>query len=134
MSFINNHTVSQHTRKLGASASSRHKIIRVIGLLVEPFVMIKRDCLKSFNNSEGCRGNDRFEGYCVDMFKLLTDPIEDFHYEIFLSADNKYGAKQPDGSWDGLIGYLLRGEADVSMASLTINQVLFLIIQRKLLF
>lgn len=47
--------------------------------------------------------------------------IEDFHYEIILS--NKYGAKQPDGSWDGLIGALLSGEADVCVASLTINQV-----------
>lgn len=29
-----------------------------------------------------------------------------------------------DGSWDGLVGYLLRGEADVAVASLTINQVI----------
>lgn len=49
--------------------------------------------------------------------------MEDFQYEIILSEGNKYGAKQPDGSWDGLIGSLLSGEADVCVASLTINQV-----------
>lgn len=119
--------MAQHTRKPGASAALNRKVIRVVTVLVEPFMMIKRDCLKANNDSEACKGNARFEGYCVDMLKQLTDPIEDFHYEIFLSADNKYGAKQPDGSWDGLIGYLLRGEADISMASLTINQVIFLI-------
>lgn len=50
--------------------------------------------------------------------------IEDFKkYEIILAKGNKYGIKQPDGSWDGLIGSLLSGEADVCVASLTINQV-----------
>lgn len=92
--------------------------------------MIKRDC--EISNATECQGNERFEGFCIDLLKLLSDRIEDFNYEIFLSAGNKYGAKQPDGSWDGLIGYLLRGDADVSVASLTINQVcifLFIFIQ-----
>lgn len=30
-----------------------------------------------------------------------------FRYEIFVSHGNKYGRKQEDGSWDGMIGYLL---------------------------
>jgi hypothetical protein len=57
------------------------------------------------------------------LLKLLNDRNNKFIYEIFLSRDNKYGVKQVDGSWDGLVGYLLRGEADVAVASLTINQV-----------
>jgi ABC-type amino acid transport substrate-binding protein len=61
--------------------------------------------------------------YLIDLLKLLSERIDDFDYEIFLSAGNKYGAKQPDGSWDGMIGYLLSGEADVAVAPLTINQV-----------
>lgn len=52
-------------------------------------------------------------------WKLLSE----FNYEIFLGKDNKYGVKQSDGSWDGLVGHLLRSEADIAMASLTINQV-----------
>lgn len=56
--------------------------------------------------------------------KKLNSRIEDFKkYEIILAEGNKYGIKQPDGSWDGLIGSLLSGEADVCVASLTINQV-----------
>lgn len=76
-------------------------------------------------------------GYCIDLLKLLNDRNKKFVYEIFLGKfscicritvtlllgrDNKYGVKQADGSWDGLVGYLLRGEADVAVASLTINQ------------
>jgi hypothetical protein len=70
-------------------------------------VVIKRGCEIGTNRSD-CQGNDRFEGYCIDLLKLLSDRIEEFNYEIMLSAGNKYGAKQPDGSWDGMIGYLVR--------------------------
>lgn len=62
-----------------------------------------------------------FLGFCIDLLNFLSELIDDFNYEIFIT--NKYGVKQPDGSWDGLLGYLLRNEADVSVASLTINQV-----------
>uniref|UniRef100_A0AC34QBS5 Glutamate receptor 1 n=1 Tax=Panagrolaimus sp. JU765 TaxID=591449 RepID=A0AC34QBS5_9BILA len=117
--FITNRTVAQHTRKPGGDSSAKRKV-KIVTVLVEPFVMIKRGCEES--NATECLGNERFEGYCIDLLKLLSDRIEDFNYEIFLSAGNKYGTKQPDGSWDGMIGYLLRGEADVSVASLTINQ------------
>ncbi|KAI1713423.1 ligand-gated ion channel domain-containing protein [Ditylenchus destructor] len=119
--FLTNRTVAQHTRKTSATSDAgRKKVIKVVTVLVEPFVMIKRDCEHS--NASECQGNERFEGYCIDLLKLLSDRIEDFNYEIFLSAGNKYGAKQPDGSWDGAVGYLLRGEADMAVASLTINQ------------
>ena len=35
----------------------------------------------------------------------------------------KTGSKQADGSWDGMIGDLLSGRADIAVSSLTINQV-----------
>ncbi|KHN72930.1 Glutamate receptor 1 [Toxocara canis] len=115
--FFPNRTIAQHTRK-HLEDSEDHKIVKVVTVITEPFVMIKRGC-ESSNRTE-CQGNERFEGFCIDLLKLLSDRIEDFHYEIILS--NKYGAKQPDGSWDGLIGALLSGDADVCVASLTINQ------------
>ncbi|KAI1724623.1 ligand-gated ion channel domain-containing protein [Ditylenchus destructor] len=111
---------SAFNKKEATNDAGRKKVIKVVTVLVEPFVMIKRDCEHS--NASECQGNERFEGYCIDLLKLLSDRIEDFNFEIFLSAGNKYGAKQPDGSWDGAVGYLLRGEADMSVASLTINQ------------
>uniref|UniRef100_A0A914D3U3 Uncharacterized protein n=1 Tax=Acrobeloides nanus TaxID=290746 RepID=A0A914D3U3_9BILA len=39
------------------------KIFRVAAVLVEPFVMIKRDCEEENNSSLECKGNHRYEGY-----------------------------------------------------------------------
>jgi len=83
--------MAQHTRKLQADGG-RRKVVRIVTVLVEPFVMMKRDCE---TNASECMGNDAFEGYCIDLLKLLGDRVEGFNYEIFISP--KYGAKQPDG-------------------------------------
>lgn len=88
------------------------------------------------SNSTECEGNNKYEGYCIDLLKLLADKIEGFNYEIKLgtkvsgycsSYSNPFptfqaGSKQPDGSWDGMIGELLNGRAHAVVASLTINQ------------
>lgn len=37
-------------------------------------------------------GNDRYEGYCVDLAELLSK-IVNFTYEFSLVKDNKFGAK-----------------------------------------
>lgn len=121
MGFFANQTIAEHTRK-NVDISEQKKILKVVTVVTAPFVMIKRDC-EGRTNKSGCEGNNRFEGFCIDLLKLLSDKIEDFKkYEIILAKGNKYGIKQPDGSWDGLIGSLLSGEADVCVASLTINQ------------
>uniref|UniRef100_A0A914CP34 Ionotropic glutamate receptor L-glutamate and glycine-binding domain-containing protein n=1 Tax=Acrobeloides nanus TaxID=290746 RepID=A0A914CP34_9BILA len=78
------------------------KIFRVATVLVDPFVMIKRDCewfpLHSGSPPE-CKGNHRYEGYSIDLLKKMQEKIEDFEYEIFLSEGNKHGAKQADGTY-----------------------------------
>lgn len=104
------------------------KIFRVAAVLVEPFFMIKRDCeeVHSNNSSPECKGNHRYEGYFIDLLKKLHEKIEDFEYEIFLSEGNKYGVKQADGTWNGIIGSLLRKKADLGIGPFTITQVCFL--------
>lgn len=108
------------------------KIFRVAAVLVEPFFMIKRDCEEEYffkrtnNSSPECKGNHRYDGYCIDLLKKLHEKIEDFEYEIFLSEDNKHGAKQADGTWNGVIGSLLRKKADLGIGPFTITQVCFL--------
>ena len=41
-----------------------------------------------------------------------------FDYEIILPSDNSedYGKRQPDGSWSGVIGDLVKGEIDIAVA------------------
>uniref|UniRef100_A0A1I7XS71 Glutamate receptor n=1 Tax=Heterorhabditis bacteriophora TaxID=37862 RepID=A0A1I7XS71_HETBA len=92
-------------------------VLSVVTVLVKPFVMLKR----SNPGEPQLKGIDRFEGYCIDLLHLLAQNISGFEYEVFVSEGNKYGARQADGSWDGMIGYLLnervqfnRGEFSVS--------------------
>nr|CDJ86996.1 Glutamate receptor and Ionotropic glutamate receptor domain containing protein [Haemonchus contortus] len=92
--------------------------LNVVTVLVKPFVMVRR----SNPGEVPHKGNDRFEGYCIDLLKLLAKNISGFEYEIFLSDGNKYGARQADGSWDGMLGYLLNETADIAVAPLTITQ------------
>uniref|UniRef100_A0A0K0F5Z7 Glutamate receptor 1 n=1 Tax=Strongyloides venezuelensis TaxID=75913 RepID=A0A0K0F5Z7_STRVS len=117
--FVNDEAVSQHVRKTNTDQSNT-RLLRVITVLVSPFVMIKRECLNS--NKTECQGNNRFEGYCVDLLVLLAERINDFRYEIIVDEKIGHGIKLPDGSWNGMIGKLLNGEADLAVSSLTINQ------------
>ncbi|VDK73224.1 unnamed protein product [Litomosoides sigmodontis] len=93
--------------------------LHIVTVLVKPFVMLKRPA----RGEPPPVGNDRFEGYCIDLIKLLAMNISGFDsYEIFIAEGNKYGQRQDDGSWDGMIGYLLNETADIAVAPLTINQ------------
>ena len=68
-----------------------------------PFIQVK-----SNDNGEPLVGNDRFEGFCVDMIKILAERCN-FTYLLRQQAHKQYGAKRDNGSWDGMIGELIRG-------------------------
>ncbi|NXQ61378.1 GRIK3 protein, partial [Anthoscopus minutus] len=67
-------------------------------------------------------GNDRFEGYCIDLLKELA-VILGFSYEIRLVEDGKYGAQDEKGQWNGMIKELIDHKADLAVAPLTITHV-----------
>ena len=52
-------------------------------------------------------GNVRFEGYCVDLAKKVAEIIG-IDYLIRPAKDGRYGAKNKNGTWDGMIGELVR--------------------------
>jgi ionotropic glutamate receptor len=67
-------------------------------------------------------GNDRYEGYCKDLAELITSSLN-LTYTLKLVNDSKYGAedpKEPTG-WNGMVGELIRHEADMAIAPLTIT-------------
>lgn len=51
-------------------------------------------------------GNDRFEGFCIDLLKELAS-ILGFSYEIHLVPDGKYGFQDDKGQWNGMIKELM---------------------------
>ena len=56
-------------------------------------------------NGEKFEANNRFEGYCIDLLKNISE-IVGFNYTIKLVEDGMYGT-MVDGKWNGLVKDLL---------------------------
>jgi len=53
------------------------------------------------------RGNDRFQGYCVDLLDEISKILK-FNYTIKPVDDGKYGAPVgPKNEWNGMVGELI---------------------------
>ena len=57
---------------------------------------------------EGQSENDRYIGYCVEVAQKLAEHIG-YDYVIRVVGDGKYGSQEANGSWNGMIGELIRG-------------------------
>lgn len=64
-----------------------------------PYVMLR-------HNHQELDGNDRYEGFCVDMLKELADILK-FKYRIRLVGDGLYGVPGANGTWTGMVGELI---------------------------
>lgn len=93
------------------SLANRSLVITTI--LEEPYVMLKK-------SDKALVGNDRFEGFCIDLLKELAT-ILGFTYEIRLVPDGKYGIPDDKGQWSGMIRELIEHRADLAVAPLTIT-------------
>ncbi|XP_061591562.1 probable glutamate receptor [Cololabis saira] len=64
----------------------------------------------------------QLEGYCVDLISELSKKLG-FKYKIHMVKDGRYGAMDSSGQWNGMIGEVIRGEADLAVAPLTVTAV-----------
>uniref|UniRef100_A0A672LAI8 Glutamate receptor n=1 Tax=Sinocyclocheilus grahami TaxID=75366 RepID=A0A672LAI8_SINGR len=81
-----------------------------------PYVMLKK-------NWEMYEGNEQYEGYCVDLAYEISKHIG-FKYKISIVPDGKYGARDPETKiWNGMVGELVYGKAEIAVAPLTITLV-----------
>uniref|UniRef100_A0A9J8BAW4 Glutamate receptor n=1 Tax=Cyprinus carpio carpio TaxID=630221 RepID=A0A9J8BAW4_CYPCA len=101
----------QNGMNITDSLSNRSLVITTI--LEEPYVMLKK-------SDKALVGNDRFEGFCIDLLKELAS-ILGFSYEIHLVPDGKYGFQDDKGQWNGMIKELMEHRADLAVAPLTIT-------------
>jgi len=53
-------------------------------------------------------GNEKFEGYVVDLAKEVAQRVDGIDYIIQTVRDGKWGSQNDDGSWNGMIGELIR--------------------------
>ncbi|XP_064208691.1 glutamate receptor ionotropic, kainate 1 isoform X4 [Anguilla rostrata] len=97
------------------SDSMANRTLIVTTILENPYVMYKKSDKELY-------GNDRFEGYCLDLLKELSN-ILGFAYEVKLVSDGKYGAQNDKGEWNGMVRELIDHIADLAVAPLTITYV-----------
>ncbi|XP_050735258.1 glutamate receptor ionotropic, kainate 2-like isoform X5 [Eriocheir sinensis] len=81
--------------------------------LETPHVMLKQ--------GENLTGNNRYEGFCVDMLHDIATMIG-FQYKIHLTPSRTYGIQDPvTGEWNGMVRELQENKADLAIGSMTIN-------------
>ncbi|XP_061189245.1 glutamate receptor 2-like [Saccostrea echinata] len=72
-----------------------------------------------------------YEGFCIEVAEKIKERYErlegkgpgTFNYKFKLVDDTNFGSPNRDnGTWNGMIGELLTGKADLALASLTITR------------
>ncbi|XP_069487432.1 glutamate receptor 2 isoform X3 [Ambystoma mexicanum] len=98
------------------SIGLENKTVVVTTILESPYVMFKK-------NADQFEGNERYEGYCVDLATEIAKHCG-FKYKLTIVGDGKYGARDQDTKiWNGMVGELVYGKADIAIAPLTITLV-----------
>uniref|UniRef100_A0A8C7YWP4 Glutamate receptor n=1 Tax=Oryzias sinensis TaxID=183150 RepID=A0A8C7YWP4_9TELE len=93
-----------------------NRTVIVTTIMEGPYVMLKK-------NWEMYEGNDQYEGYCVDLASEIAKHIG-IKYKISIVPDGKYGARDPETKiWNGMVGELVYGKAEIAVAPLTITLV-----------
>ncbi|KAI3361544.1 hypothetical protein L3Q82_013687 [Scortum barcoo] len=111
-----NMTDNQKGKTTNVSDSLSNRSLIVSTILEEPYVMFKK-------SDKPLYGNDRFEGYCIDLLRELAN-ILGFAYEVRLVEDGKYGAQDENtGQWNGMVKELMDHRADLAVAPLAITYV-----------
>ncbi|XP_013869516.1 glutamate receptor 4a isoform X4 [Austrofundulus limnaeus] len=99
-----------------SSAIDNRTVVVVTTIMEGPYVMLKK-------NWELYEGNDQFEGYCVDLASEIAKHIG-IKYKISIVPDGKYGARDAETKiWNGMVGELVYGKAEIAVAPLTITLV-----------
>lgn len=81
---------------------STKQLRQVLSVQESPYVMMKK-------NHEMLEGNDRYEGYCVDLATEIAKHCG-FKYKLTIVGDGKYGARDADTKiWNGMVGELVYG-------------------------
>ncbi|KAL4709753.1 hypothetical protein ACJJTC_005556 [Scirpophaga incertulas] len=95
--------------------SMTNRTFIVLIALNKPYVMRKE-------SSERLSGNDRFEGFCIELIEQLSKLLH-FNYTFLEQEDGVYGSlNTTTGRWNGMMGRLMEDpEIDFAITDLTIT-------------
>lgn len=83
---------------------------------VEPELRITTIKQEPYTMSKG----SELEGFCMDLLSEVAKKVS-FRYKVHLVKDGFYGRVDESGQWNGMIGEVVRGEADLAVAPLTLT-------------
>lgn len=88
--------------------------LKVLSVFNKPYLMLKSSSKEQF-------GNERYEGYVVDLITELSKVLN-FDFElIVLESSTSYGSCSPESGCDGMLGNITRAEVDLAVVDLTIT-------------
>ncbi|XP_048776012.1 glutamate receptor 2-like [Ostrea edulis] len=114
--------------------SLKHNKTWIITTIVgEPFVQELKQKEGNLVSQQGVAmiNGKLYEGFCIEVAEKIKERYErlegkgpgSFNYKFKLVDDNNFGKPYKDnGTWNGMIGELLHGKADLALASLTITR------------
>ncbi|XP_076034612.1 glutamate receptor ionotropic, kainate 2-like isoform X3 [Oratosquilla oratoria] len=109
-----NYTRTYQEVQQGIVESLQNKTLIISTILADPYTMLRE-------TSERMTGNDRYEGFCVDLIHEIA-LVLGFNYTLKLASDGKHGKYHENtDKWDGMIGELLDQKADLAIGDLTIT-------------
>jgi len=74
-----------------------------------------------YYNDNETSDTSKLQGFCIDVLKELSKQTG-IDYEIHVVKDGKYGSlNKTTGQWNGMIGEVHRGEADIAVGSITLT-------------
>ncbi|XP_069181977.1 glutamate receptor ionotropic, delta-1 [Procambarus clarkii] len=94
-----------------ARAYVRDKMLTVVTIHRPPFVFLEVNSTGHILHRAG---------FAFDMLEELQRKLG-FRYRLVLPCDGNWGNKLPNGSWDGMVGMVIRKEADLGVAPFTIT-------------
>ncbi|XP_061730650.1 probable glutamate receptor [Nerophis ophidion] len=89
---------------IGTCATAQPEL-RITTIMQEPYTM-----------SQG----SQLEGFCMDLLSEVAKKVG-FKYKVHLVKDGSYGRQDDNGHWNGMVGEVVRGEADLAIAPLTLT-------------
>ncbi|KAK8407845.1 hypothetical protein O3P69_002404 [Scylla paramamosain] len=72
-------------------------------------------------NGEGQEGSITIEGAMANFFQILAISMN-FTYRLVRPKDNTFGSLNEDGTWNGMVGLVNRGEVDLGLGPFAITE------------
>ena len=75
------------------------------------------------SNYNRLRGDEfeKYEGFCIDLLKSIKSNLNISGYELYAFKGKGYGGKNENGSWTGMIAYMMKNNYDLAITDLTIT-------------